>query len=60
MYIKLPMYLAFSYMAPGLNDFCDFDGGKSITRATGTGGPLQMDLPESKPSRPALYKQQGH
>ncbi len=47
-------------MAPGLNDI---DGGKfikSVTRVIGRGGPLQMDLPESKSSRPALYKQQGH
>jgi hypothetical protein len=35
MYINLPMYLFF-YMALGLNDF---DGGKSISRAIGSGGP---------------------
>jgi hypothetical protein len=36
MYIKLPMYTCFFYMALRLNDF---DAGKSITRTIGRGGP---------------------
>ncbi len=48
---KITNVPGFFYMAPGFNDF---DGGESITRAIGRGGPASNSL------RPAPYKQKVH